>query len=822
MRWVLVVMLCLAAVTTADADWGATRNPFDPGVVRRYKALLAKDPHDEAALRSLIAMYKSYRTVAQLESEYRAVLERGDDWATLVVLARMPRTSRTDTVALWKRALAVKPDDARGWLASGDAATAVADGAGARDAYRKAAAMLTAPKQKRSALTKLVGAANSVGDHGAVDAAYVELIALAPKQGGLWLERGNAQLAAGKASEARDSFVTAEAMLTTDPERRLTAMLAQGLALERLGKVDDALAQYERTLDKIPRGYFLAAEVVTRIIDAERKRKRIGDATARLEKRWPDRQRGYYEWDTLGDLYKEAGENMRAIDAYKRAVAKAPTEVVTQRKLIALLDQLRPAEALPQHEIAARVAPGDADLQLELAKRYYPAQLPKALATLQRLAKRHPQNINVRRTIGGLYDQWGELARAIGEYEVLATLEPNDVDHLVTLGDAYWRAEEKSKALAAWNRLDALPTADAAYRHGEILANRELWQEASNAYTLALTRDGSHAGAYYGRATCLDALGQLPAAIEDSRRAVALLGSASHVDGLRNRHQLVRILGHSYQNGDKQTLRRLLSRWRFAFDHGDASAGYLLAAHHGRIASEQQHDVLVELYKRVPTDDSLGIAVARSYVHAKDFDAARSVLEQIAKRSPKKAEEITKMIEKVEEDRARYEIESRWAAEGRASRITGHPDLVGRRRRLGIRLALGADVHNTSSAQLGVGLYRFHRVAPGTAIAARLDWSQRDDEMEEVNAIALGATLARRIVDARTFELALGLGPRVEVRYSSDATTSSWDRAAISADATLELLPRALPATLGLRFNQSLTDALQGSSVLFELGFEVR
>jgi hypothetical protein len=284
----------------------------------------------------------------------------------------------------------------------------------------------------------------------------------------------------------------------------------------------------------------------------------------------------------------------------------------------------------------------------------------------------------------------------------------------------------------------------------------------------------------------------------------------------------VRILGHAYDSGDRQTIRRLLSRWRFAFDHGDVAAGYLLAAHHGRIASEQQHDVLVALYRRVPTDDSLGVAVARSYVHQKDFDAARRELERIGKRSPKKADEIAKLVAQVEEDRVRYEIESRWLAEGRGNRTTGHPDLVGRRRRLGLRLALGADVHNTSSAQLGIGVYRFHRIAPGTAIAARLEWSQRDDEMEEVNAIALGATMVRRIVDARTFELALGLGPRVEVRYGSDADMSSWDRAAISADATLELVPRALPATLGLRFNHSLTDDSRGSSVLFELGFEVR
>lgn len=825
MRWVTVVALCLAMTAVARADWGARRNPFDPGVVRRYKVLLEKNPHDEPALRALVGMYKRYRTVDLLESEYRAVVERAEDWAALVVLARMPRTSRTETLALWKRALAVKPDDARAWLASGDAATAVADGAGARDAYRRAATLLAAPKQKRAALTKLVGAARSIGDHAGVDAAFVELIALAPKDGALWLDRGSAQLAAGKAADARDSFVTAETLLKTDPERRLTAMLNQGIALERLGQADAAIAQYERTLDKVPRGYFLAAEITTRIIDVERKRKRIGDATLRLEKRWPERARGHYEWDTLGDLYKEAGEERAALAAYERAVKKAPTEVVTQRKLIALLDKLRPADALPAHEAAARVAPGDADLQIELAKRYQPVNLAKAVATLERLSKRFPQNINVRRTIAGLYDQWGESKRAIREYEAIVKLEPHDIDHVITLGDAYWRAEELEKAKEAWNRLAAVGTAQAHFRHGEILAMHELWPEAVKAYTLSLERDPMDANAYYGRARANDSLGQFALASEDARRAVALIGKATHVDGQRNRHLLVRTLGHAYDGGDKQALSKAVARWRFAFDRGDAAAGYLLAAHHARIASDQLHDVLVALYRRVPEDDSLGIALARSYAQRRNFDAAKRELERIARRSPKRAEELGKMIAQVDEDRARYELEARWEEEGTSSRARGttaRPDLIGRHRRLGMRIALGSEVHNTGAAQLGVGLYRSHRLATGTALAARLEWSQRDDEMEEVNAFAIGATLLRRVYDHRKVEVAAGIGARAELRYGSSAMESSRDRAALGGDFTLEAVPRALPVTLGLRFHHSLTDDTRGSSLLFELGFEVR
>lgn len=78
------------------------------------------------------------------------------------------------------------------------------------------------------------------------------------------------------------------------------------------------------------------------------------------------------------------------------------------------------------------------------------------------------------------------------------------------------------------------------------------------------------------------------------------------------------------------------------------------------------------------------------------------------------------------------------------------------------------------------------------------------------------------MVDARTFELAVGAAPRVEVRYGSDAPMSSWKGAALAGDLMLELVPRSLPATLGLRFHQTLTDTPRNAALLLELGFEVR
>ena len=189
MRRVALLTMCLFCASQGGAradDWEVKRNPFDPVVIRKYKSILASNPHDRDALQRLINLYKAYSKVGKLEDEYRAEPE---GWATLVVLARMPRTDKAQTIALWNKALAANPKDGRGWLALGDITV---DGKAARTAFQHAVETATTPRDKQVALTKLIGAARSAADPKTVDNAYAELIAMAPKDGQLWLDRGSA------------------------------------------------------------------------------------------------------------------------------------------------------------------------------------------------------------------------------------------------------------------------------------------------------------------------------------------------------------------------------------------------------------------------------------------------------------------------------------------------------------------------------------------------------------------------------------------------------------------------------------------------------
>src|SRR5687768_9301972 len=115
-RVLVAVALALAPAAPAlaqPADWGVQRNPFDKTVVARYKAILAK----------LLAMYRRYKTVDLLRSEYEKALEKKpDDWSALVVLGRLHRAIGDEPRArvFLGKAVAVKDSDAQSWILIGE------------------------------------------------------------------------------------------------------------------------------------------------------------------------------------------------------------------------------------------------------------------------------------------------------------------------------------------------------------------------------------------------------------------------------------------------------------------------------------------------------------------------------------------------------------------------------------------------------------------------------------------------------------------------------------------------------------------------------
>src|SRR5262252_6023357 len=146
--FILAATLALApTLASADNDWGVTRDPFDPALVGRWKAILKSNPHDPSALANLLKMYRQYRNVDRLKEEYQAVLDKTpDDWSALVVMGRLQHTTGDDARALelWTKAVAKKDDDAQSWLYIGEMLKQSGKNKEARGAYDKALAHASA------------------------------------------------------------------------------------------------------------------------------------------------------------------------------------------------------------------------------------------------------------------------------------------------------------------------------------------------------------------------------------------------------------------------------------------------------------------------------------------------------------------------------------------------------------------------------------------------------------------------------------------------------------------------------------------------------
>jgi len=629
-------------------DWGVKRDPFNQTDVARYKAILRGNPHEAQALAKLLELYRRYRTIDVLKDEYQKLLDKNaDDASALVVMGRLQHATGDDAraVELFQRAVASKDDDAQAWLLIGELQKAANKPKDARAAYDKALGRAAARDMKKKALRALADLALATGDTDGASAYFTQFLALDPTNAQLWLERGDAMLAAGKRELALESYTAAEKLLGADPAKRVEVVARRGQALEGLGKDDDAVVEYRRAIRLAPKGYYLEVELTGRIVDIFRRRQGLAQLLAQYEKDWPEGARGHFEWDTLGKLYEETGAQDKAIAALKRAVAKAPWELETQRRLIQLLENSgRDDEALVAYEAVVRAAPGEARFQLDLAERYWRrGQEKKALDALARLETRFPQDAGVLSAIADMYTRWGKEELAIAEYERLAKLEPDDPGHLVTLGEQYWTKGDKARANATWRRLITGGKASGFAKLGEVMAEHNQPGEARINFDKAVAADPKNAENYKARAAFLEAQKQYAEALGDWERVLDMVGQKptdrlARREARRHYVSVITKLG-----GNKEATKKL--EWDTRARTGEIEAGYLLVDYYGkRPQKDQPLKALEELHRRVPDDQDLILDLVKVYKDQRKFGLAVDALQDLLKIAPSREREIYSMI----------------------------------------------------------------------------------------------------------------------------------------------------------------------------------
>lgn len=665
MRFLAVLVLAasaLAPVTTprlahAQGDWQVQRDPFDRRVVARYKQLLARNPNDQAALGKLVGLYRRYRSIDQLVEEYEQALARKPgDFAAAVVLGRLAleQGDRDRALSFYQAAAGLDPGNAAVQVALGDLHRQSGQAAEARAAYERALAGKDAGGKRRDldkqVLRALAELALAQDDVDGARTYYERYLALEPGDVQTRVDLGDALSQHGRHQAAIEVLREAETRLRTDPARQVDVIARIGAAHEAAGDEDEAVRAYRRAMSRVDRTYYLRKELTARIIDIHRRRQTLPALIAEQEKEWPERGRGHLEWDVLARLYEETGDQERAIAAFRAATRKAPHELDTQRRLIALLENAgREDEALAQYENVIRVAPGEPRFQLELAERYWRrGDEKKALELLARIERRFPGDGGVHAAIADLYTRWGKPERALDTYVRLTRIEPDDVGHLINLGEQHFQRGDKKQAMAVWKKLIARKTPDGYARLGDVYAQHDLLSEALVMYEKAVELAPREPEHYKGRAGVYERRRDFPRAVEDWETVLTLLPAdgAARPARAEARRRVVSLL----QRAHGSHLSHRIDGWKRAFqtDPPDIEAGYFLVEAYLR---EQRHAQARRTLERLLTlregDTEAMELLVKVYKREHDYDQAVAVLERLAEQLPARQRDFYDQIAEI-------------------------------------------------------------------------------------------------------------------------------------------------------------------------------
>lgn len=777
-----VVVALLLLLSTARADWDVRRDPFDPAVIARYRAILARDPHD-AILTKLVALYRRYRTLEALRSSYEH-----DDWASLVVLARIePARAKP----LLTRAAALRPDDAKTWVALGQLHR-TSDLPAARAAYRNA--LTLAPTIAiRTALAELAIAANDIAD---ADVQLRALIALEPTSV-RWLAHGDAMLRT-RPDDALASYREAE-LRAREPLGKLDAIARQAAAHGKRGEHVQAIAELRRALAITPRGSSLAMDLITRIVEHARSGNRVAEELAAFEAAWPTR--GMFEHLTLGELHEAAKSFDRAIAEYDAAIAAAPRELRAYRTLVSLLDRLgRPVDALARFEVFAKRWPRDASIQLELARRYGRAREAEAIATLEALARTAPRDAGVQAAIADFYVAWQQPQQAAIAYERAAKVDPS---YRSALARSYGAAGDRRRLGELAREADRDPRRLAELAN--LMLEYAMWDLARLTFSRAIELEPAVAAHWSGRAGALEGREAWAAAADDAARALALSPDVDDKARTTLRHVVVRdVLRTEKAESYWRTWRTQLAREPA---HRDLPALLAELERSDQITSEMRLNHLRGLREQFPHDLRIASDLISRYAEANNYIEALALFDWLAEQpgvSPAVVEAHRAQLRQASHE---YAVDAAWQStamrEGLLVDVEPRKDAASMGFRAGLRTALGS---GSDGLILRLGAVATRQLAGGLALTGRVDWSETAAGRGPGGSVGLVA----RIAETPNALWSAGGGVRVDVR---DAPLE------VGAELGIDLTSRFTPWGLGLKVGRSINGATTAN---LELVYEWR
>jgi len=231
-----------------------------------------------------------------------------------------------------------------------------------------------------------------------------------------------------------------------------------GMALEGLGKNDEAIVAYEKVTQTS--SYFDSALVhLSFLYQSKGDNEKAVQLMKTSLNNAPNKPGGYL---FLGALYEEMKLYDRAVETLQKGIALAPEHPRLHFRLGVVYDKAgdKPG-CIEEMKKVITIDPGHAEALNYLGYTY--AELGENLEEAERLIKKamelKPDDGYITDSLGWVYFQKKLFHRAVNILEKALALVPDDPTILEHLGDAYTKTDEPTKALKFYHR--ALEHADA-------------------------------------------------------------------------------------------------------------------------------------------------------------------------------------------------------------------------------------------------------------------------------------------------------------------------------------------------------------------------
>jgi Tfp pilus assembly protein PilF len=291
----------------------------------------------------------------------------------------------------------------------------------------------------------------------------------------------------------KQAYADAEPLLRKVVERDPTNYVAWfdlGFAANGLGKIDDSVAAYRKSVEAKPDVFESNLNLGLQLAKSgSPEAEKFLRAATQLKPTSHVAEGRERAWLSLAHVIESAKPD-EALTAYRQAAALQPKDAEPRLAAGLLLEkQNKFSDAEQEYKAALAVDPASSDAVTGLANIYMRGRrFPEAEVELRKVVAAHPELADAHIQLGRVLEAQGKNEEAVVQLEAGSKLAPQDTAIPTELADLYVRAGKNDKAEAAYRALIATHPQDAELHQdlGQALLREKQFAKAQAEFLTAV------------------------------------------------------------------------------------------------------------------------------------------------------------------------------------------------------------------------------------------------------------------------------------------------------------------------------------------------